>query len=329
VPTSTTNNNSDAVEVSPETFTFDDSTVPNAPKIVVVAGPTASGKTKLGIELALRFDGEVVNADSRYLYRGMDIGVAKPTMEERRGVPHHLIDILDPADDMSLALFQEWAGAAINDIAARGRLPLVVGGTPLYINALIEGWRIPRVPPDSAFRARMEQISGTELMARLHAVDPVAAERCGPNLRRVIRALEIYEATGVPMSRQEGRGPRPYETLEVGLELPRERLYDAVDRRVDDQIAHGLLDEVRGLLDRGAPGDAPALSALGYRQLIPVLQGTEPLEAAIQRIKHDTHKYVRHQQTWLKRNSRLVPIDVTEPDWIERAAALVEKYIRA
>jgi tRNA dimethylallyltransferase len=327
VPTSTSNNKSEAPEVSPETSRIDDSTVPGAPKIVVIAGPTASGKTRLGIELALRFNGEVVNADSRYLYRGMDIGVAKPTMEERRGVPHHLIDILDPVDDMSLALYQSWAAEAIKEIAGRGRLPLVVGGTPLYVNALIEGWRIPRVPPDPAYRAEMERLTPETLLARLAEVDPIAAERSGPNLRRVIRALEIYDATGIPMSAQEGRGPRPFETLELGLELPRELLYEAVDRRVDDQIARGLLEEVRSLLASGVPESAPALSSLGYRQLIPVIHGTESLESAIQTIKHDTHKYVRHQQTWLKRNRRLVPIDVTQPDWIKRAAALVYKYV--
>jgi tRNA dimethylallyltransferase len=327
VPTSTTNNKSGAPEVSPETSRIDDSTTPGAPKIVVIAGPTASGKTRLGVELALRFNGEVVNADSRYLYRGMDIGVAKPTMEERRGVPHHLIDILDPVDDMSLAPYQTWATEEIREIVDRGRLPLLVGGTPLYVNAVVEGWRIPRVPPDPDYRAEMERLAPETLMARLAEVDPVAAERSGPNLRRVIRALEIYDATGIPMSAQEGRGPRPFETLELGLEFPRELLYEAVDRRIDHQIAIGLVDEVRSLLQGVVPEDAPALSSIGYRQLIPALRGEETLESAIQRIKHDTHKYVRHQQTWLKRNRRLVPIDVTQPDWIERAAALVYQYV--
>jgi tRNA dimethylallyltransferase len=306
---------------------------PDAAKLVVVAGPTAVGKTRLGIELGLRFDGEVVNADSRYFYRGMDVGVAKPDLAERRGVPHHLIDILDPADDMSLAVYQERAIAAIADILARDHLPLLVGGTPLYVNAIVEGWRIPRVPPNPAFRSRLEAeakaIGVPPLAARLSVVDPAAAARSGANLRRVIRALEIYEATGVPMSAQEGKGPRPFETLEIGLTMPREALYAAVDRRVDDQIARGLVAEVRALLAAGLSPEAPAMSALGYRQLVPYLRGDVTLADAVERTKTDTHRYVRHQETWLRRNRRLITIDVTEPGWIERGIALVAKFLSA
>jgi tRNA dimethylallyltransferase len=309
----------------------DDSVVADAPKLVVVAGPTAVGKTRLGIELGLRFGGEVVNADSRYFYRGMDVGVAKPDLAERRGVPHHLIDILDPGDEMSLAVYQELAMAAIGGIVSRGRLPILVGGTPLYVNAVIEGWRIPRVPPDPAFRARLEAEAEADglptLAARLADVDPLAAARSGANLRRVIRALEIYEATGVPMSAQEGKGPRPFNTLELGLTMPRERLYEAVDRRVDDQIVRGLVDEIRALLDRGISPDAPAMSALGYRQLVPYLRGKITLAAAVDRIKADTHRYVRHQETWLRRNRRLIPLDVTDPNWIDRGVVLVAAFL--
>ena len=193
--------------------------------IVVVAGPTAVGKTRLGIELAKRFDGEVINADSRYLYRGMDIGVAKPSLSERDSVPHHLIDVRDPGEEMTLAAFQELAYAAIDDVASRGKLPLLVGGTPLYVNAVVEGWRIPRVPPDPAFRAELEREireSGLEqVAARLAAVDPNIAARSGKNARRVIRALEIHHATGLPMSEIEGKGPPPYRALEIGLTMPR------------------------------------------------------------------------------------------------------------
>jgi tRNA dimethylallyltransferase len=306
---------------------------PDAPKLVVVAGPTAVGKTRLGIELGLRFGGEVVNADSRYFYRGMDVGVAKPDRAERRDVPHHLIDILDPADEMSLAVYQELAMAAIAAILSRGRLPLLVGGTPLYVNAVVEGWRIPRVPPDPAFRARLEaeaaRIGPAALTARLAQVDPIAAERSGANLRRVIRALEIHEATGVAMSAQEGKGPRPFTTLEFGLSMPREALYAAIDRRVDDQIARGLVSEVRALLDGGLPPEAPAMSALGYRQLVPYLLGETTLDEAVTRIKSDTHRYVRHQETWLRRNRRLIPIDVTDPGWIERSASYVAAFLKA
>ena len=302
-----------------------------APPLVVVAGPTAVGKTALGIELALRFGGEVVSADSRYLYRGLDVGVAKPDLAERRGVPHHLIDVVPADGEMSLATFQELALAAIAGILARGRLPLLVGGTPLYVNAVVEGWRIPRVPPNPALRAALEAEAAERglpaLVARLRAVDPVVAARSGANLRRVVRALEVYAATGVPMSVQEGKGPRPFETLELGLTMPRPALHAAVDRRVDDQIARGLVEEVRHLLAGGLDPTAPSMSSLGYRQLLPYLRGEATLAEAVARIKTDTHRYVRHQETWLRRNPRLVPLDVTEPGWMERAATLVARFL--
>lgn len=302
------------------------------PRLVVIAGPTAVGKTALGIELALRFNGEVVSADSRYLYTGMNVGTAKPSPAEQRGVPHYLINIVQPDEEMSLATYQELAYSAINATLARGHLPLLVGGTPLYLNAVIEGWRIPRVPPDPALRRRLAaeaaQNGIESLTARLAAVDPVAAERSGPNLRRIIRALEIYAATGRPMSELEGKGPRPYATLELGLTMPRDQLYRAIDARVDDQIAHGLVEEVRGLLAAGIAPDAPAMSSLGYRQLLPYLRGEETLSEASARIKSETHRYVRHQETWLRRNPRLVAIDVTEPGWQARVVKLVEVFLK-
>ena len=303
------------------------------PRIVVVAGPTAVGKTALGIALAQEFAGEVVNADSRYLYRGFDIGVAKPDLVERQGVPHHLIDILPPDGDMSLARYQDLALAAIHGILGRGRLPLLVGGTPLYINAVVEGWRIPRVPPDPALRAQLEEVArahGVDTLARrLREVDPLAAERSGVNLRRIIRALEIYEATGVPMTAQEGKGPPPFTALELALTMPREVLYRAVDERVGHQIARGLVAEVRALRASGVPDDAPAMSSLGYRQLLPYLDGQEDLETATARIRHDTHRYVRHQQTWLRRNVRLLWCDVTTPGWRDAVRSRVAAFLDA
>ena len=301
------------------------------PRIVVVSGPTAVGKTALGIELALAFAGEVVNADSRYLYRGFDIGVAKPDLAERRGVPHHLIDVLPPHGDMSLARYQDLAMAAIAGISDRDRLPLLVGGTPLYINAVVEGWRIPRVPPNSEFRARLEAEAARAgidpLIDRLRAVDPVAADRHGTNLRRIIRALEVYEATGIPMTAQEGKGPAPFNALEIGLTMPRQQLYQTVDARVHDQIERGLVAEIQALLDAGVSESAPAMGSLGYRQLLPYLRGECRLDAAIARIQHDTHRYVRHQETWLRRNPRLVWFDVTEPGWQVAAMERVRRFL--
>jgi tRNA dimethylallyltransferase len=303
------------------------------PRLVVICGPTAVGKTALGIEIAEACRGEVVNADSRYFYRGFDIGVAKPEPGERRGVPHHLIDILPPAGEMSLARYQDLAMAAIAGILRRKRLPLLVGGTPLYINALVEGWRIPRVPPNperrEALAREAEEHGVAALLARLRAVDPIAAERSAQNLRRIIRALEVYEESGVPMSAQEGKGPPPFEALEIGLTLPRPALYQAIDARVASQIERGLVAEVRNLREGGVPDDAPAMSSLGYRQLMPYLCGDVTLEAAIARIRHDTHRYVRHQETWLRRNRRIIWFDTAAPSWSDRVFALVREFLDA
>jgi tRNA dimethylallyltransferase len=300
-------------------------------KVVVVAGPTAVGKTALSIDLAHQFLGEVINADSRYLYQGFDIGVDKPTLAERQGVPHHLIDILMPTGNMSLARYQDLANAAIQDVALRGRLPILTGGTPLYINAVVEGWQIPRVPPDPAFRAECEaeaaQDGGASLMQRLREVDPASADRCGNNLRRVIRALEVYEATGVPMSAQEAKGPPPYDTLELGLFRPRDQLLPIIDNRVAAQIERGLVQEVQNLLDSGVPEDAPAMSSIGYRQLLPFLRGDISLEDAIARIRFDTHRYVRHQETWLRKNPRLIRIDVSQPGWRDDVMKRVATFL--
>lgn len=299
--------------------------------LVVIAGPTASGKTGLGIELAIRFDGEVINADSRYLYRGFDIGVAKPDIAERRGVPHHLIDILPPTGEMSLAVYQELAMQAIAGAHGRGRLPLLVGGTSLYVNAVVEGWRIPRVPPNPELRRALAEEAATHgpewLEDRLRAVDPLAADRAAGNLRRIIRALEVYRATGAPMSDQEGKGPPPFRALELRLTAPRATLYEKIDARADQLLAAGLLAEVRTLLEGGVPPDAPAMSSIGYRQLLPYLAGEGTLAEAVDRIKHETHRYVRHQETWLRRNPRLVPVDVTAVGWVETAARLVAAFL--
>ena len=302
-----------------------------APPLVVIVGPTAVGKTTLGIDLAIEFDGEVVNADSRYLYRGFDIGVAKPSLAERRGVPHHLIDICEPADEMSVVTYQELAFAAIDDVLSRGRLPLLVGGTPLYVNAVVENWQVPRVPPDWELRKRLEREIGElgleAVAARLGEIDPTTAARSGRNARRVIRALEIYEATGQPMSAQEGKLPPRYRTLELRLTLPRDQLYAALDRRIDDQLARGLLKEVRGLLTAGVQPDLPAMSSLGYRQLIPVIEGRATLAEAVATLRTDTRRYVRHQETWLRRNPRLIPIAVDSTGWKDESATIVRQFL--
>lgn len=303
--------------------------------MIVICGATATGKTALSIEMAQRFDGEVINADSRYFYRGMDIGVAKPSLSERQGVPHHLIDILDLDDPegMSLAVFQRLAFAAIDDVLSRGRIPFLTGGTPLYINAVVENWRIPEVAPDLVFREALAieiERNGLEpAVERLRLVDPIAAERSSANPRRVIRALEIFEKTGQPMSELEGKDPPRYRALELGLTMPRDRLHTAIDARADDQIRDGLEEEVRRLLESGVSRSNPAFSSIGYRQLFPVIDGEQALDEAVRTIKHDTHRYVRHQETWLRKNPRIVWIDTTEVGWQDGAAALVEEFLGA
>lgn len=303
------------------------------PSLIVIVGPTAVGKTAAAVALAKRFDGEVINADSRYLYQGLDIGVAKPSIAERDGIPHHLIDMIPPDAEMSLATYQAAALNAIQTTLARGRLPLLVGGTPLYVNAVVEGWRIPRVPPNPTLRAHLAaeiaEIGLPAVAARLATVDPVAAARSGANPRRVIRALEVFETTGTPMSSLEGKGPPPYRALELGLTMPRDQLYRSIDARVDGQIARGLVDEVRRLLEGGLSPTASSMTSIGYRQLVPYLQGEASLDDAVQRIKLDSHRYVRHQLTWFRRNLRIVPIDVTRPDWLNGVAAMIEQFRQA
>src|SRR5687768_2931240 len=215
------------------------------PPLIAVFGPTGVGKTACAIDLALEFTGEVVNADSRYLYRHLEIGVAKPTLAERRGIPHHLIDVFDPAEHVTVAQVQRLAYAAINEIHSRGRVPILVGGTPLYMNSITEGWRIPEVAPDWAFRRtlekRIEQEGLEQVTSELARIDPIAAERSGRNARRVIRALEIHHATGRPMSQLEGKEAPPYRMLKVALTREREELYRGLDARVDSQIDAGLV----------------------------------------------------------------------------------------
>ena len=293
------------------------SIVTDTPKVVAVLGPTAVGKTALALGLAVRFGGEVVSADSRLLYRGMDIGTAKPTMVERAHAPHHLIDVTTPDDPWDLARWVAAAQGTIADIAARGRLPLVVGGTAQYTAALLNGWEPPAVPPDWAFRAALEARAEREgvsvLLAELAAVDGEAAERTGPNLRRIIRALEVIHVTGEPFSVQRGRGPKPYDDFRLALTLPRDTLYARIDARVEAMIAAGLVDEVRGLLAVGYDRTFPAMSGIGYAQIAAYLAGERTLEEAKADIRHATHRYARHQLTWLRHDPSAIPIDAADP----------------
>ncbi len=268
--------------------------------LVAIVGPTAVGKTALAVALAASVETEVVSADSRQCYRWMDIGTAKP-LAEREQVRHHLIDIADPDETVGLAQFLQRAHAAIQDIAARGRLPLLVGGTGQYVRALLQGWQVPEVPPDPALRAELEQQTGAALWAKLLALDPAVADFMDPrNLRRVVRALEVIHATGRPFSEQRRHIPPPYRVLQIGLTLERSALYARADARVAAMMAAGLLAEVEGLLARGYGWELPAMSGLGYIQFRPFFEGQATLADVAERIQLDTHDFIRRQYAWFR-----------------------------
>jgi tRNA dimethylallyltransferase len=294
--------------------------------LLAVVGPTAVGKTALAIELAQALGGEIVSADSRQVYRGMDIGTAKPTPAERAAVPHHVIDVVDPDEAFSLACYQDLARAAIADIAARGRLPLLVGGTGQYLAAVLQGWQVPRVAPQPELRAALEREAAERGAAALHArlaqVDPAAAAAIAPsNLRRIVRALEVYEVTGRPISEQRSMQPPPYRARTLWLTLPAPELYRRIDTRVDAMIAAGLVEEVRRLLERGYGWDLPAMSGLGYREFRPYFEGRASLEQAIQRLKYDTHAFARRQAAWFRRLPAVEQLPANAPDLPARALA--------
>ena len=300
--------------------------------LLVIVGPTAVGKTAISLHLVEPLEGEVVSADSRLFYRGMDIGTAKPTSEERARIPHHLIDIAEPDETVGLAEFQERTYAAIADIHARGKLPLLVGGTGQYVRAVVEGWCIPRVPPDAALRAELEAQAGREgavaLHARLARLDPDAAQRIDPrNVRRVIRALEVCLVTGQPMSKQQRKRPPPYRVLQVGLTVGRAALYARADQRVEAMMAAGLEGEVRRLVKSGYGWDLPAMSGLGYVQFRPYFEGQITLEEVVTEIKRATHRFIRHQYNWFRLDNPAVRwFDVTETT-AEEIEAVVRRWL--
>lgn len=288
--------------------------------LIVVLGPTAVGKTALAIALARQFGGEIVSADSRQIYRDMDIGTAKPTPEQRAAAPHHLIDVVAPDEDLSLAQYQRLAYAAIDAIHARGRLPLLVGGTGQYITAVLEGWSIPEVPPNPTLRAELEAFAAERgldaLHARLLVLDPQAGEFVDArNPRRVIRALEVCIESGRPFSAQRAKRPPAYRVLTYGLTLERDALYARADQRVQDMLAAGFLDEVRGLLAKGYRRELPSMSGLGYRELAAHLLDGVPLEAAVQATINATHDFIRRQYTWFRGHDHaIIWQNVEQPD---------------
>jgi len=281
--------------------------------LIAIVGPTAVGKSALAIHLAQVFGGEIVSADSRQVFHGMDIGTAKPNPEERELVPHHLIDVVEPDQDFTLALYQQMATRAIKDIERRGRLALLVGGSGLYVRALLGGFRIHHVSPDAELRRSLEQKAAEEGYMALHeelkGVDPTAAKRIDPrNVRRVIRALEVFRAIGLPFSQLQGSSPflPNYRTITIGLTTSRGDLYRSIDFRVDTMMEQGLVKEVELLLEQGYSLDLPAMSGLGYKQIGQYLKGELNLAEAVQKIKNETHRFARHQYAWFRLNDEAI-----------------------
>ena len=280
-------------------------------RVLCVVGPTATGKTKMGVALAKRFNGEVVSVDSMQLYRGMEIGTAAPTVDEMEGIPHHMVGVADPVESWSAARYVQAADACVQDILSRGRLPVLAGGTGLYLDALIRGTDFAAGSQGTEIRQELQRRAKTEgietLLEELHRIDPAAAEKLHlRDEKRIIRALEVWQETGRTITEHdqlERQRPPKYDALYIGLDFEdRQDLRDRIDRRVDAMVAQGLLEEVKTLLASGLPHDATALQAIGYKQFLAVAEGNATVEEAIEEVKLRSRQYAKRQLTWLRRN---------------------------
>lgn len=302
--------------------------------VVVICGPTASGKTALSVELAKELDAEIISADSMQIYKGMDIATAKPSISERDGIPHHLMDFLDPCEAFSVADYVRLAREKISDIAARGRLPMIVGGTGLYISSLINNIQFEESECDYAYREQLRQLAAEKgngyLMDMLKEIDPeTAASLHENNQSRVIRALEVYKVTGKTMSqtqRESRAEPSPYESCMIALDYERSQLYDRINKRVDIMLEGGLLEEAREFYSRE---DYPtAAQAIGYKELLPYLKGSEELDTCVERLKQETRKYAKRQLTWFRKDERIHWIKVTDSTDSREILEIAKKYIK-
>jgi tRNA dimethylallyltransferase len=273
--------------------------------LIVLLGPTASGKTDAAIQIAKRINGEIISCDSRLFYRGMDIGTAKPSLDELAMVPHHLIDIADPDQPLSLAVYQEMCVKIIAQLHKNGKIPILVGGTGQYIYSITESWQIPQQMPDDGMRNVLEKLSKDkgyiELFRYLEKLDPLAAQSIDKrNIRRVVRALEVIFMTGHKFSELKNKGTSPYHLIQIGIQWPREDLYRRIDKRIDQMLLNGLVSEVQGLLQKGYTLDLPGMSAIGYNEITHYIHGRLTLDEAIMLIKRKTRQYVRRQSNWFK-----------------------------
>ena len=302
-------------------------------KLIAIVGPTGIGKTKLAIRLALRFNGEIINADSRQIYRHMDIGTAKPSKEELRTVPHHLVDIIEPNLEFSLPEYQKLANDAINEIQSRDILPFLVGGSGLYVWAVLEGWVVPKVAPDGTFRRALEKKAeigqGAELYQELQRIDPAAAEKIDPhNVRRVIRALEVNKLTDSTFSQLQKKQPPSFQSLIIGLTANRTELYRRADQRVDNMIKQGFVEEVKTLLKMGYSLNLPAMSSIGYREIGQYIQGEMTLDEAVYKIKTGTHRFIRHQYAWFRLKDERIKWFDAEKMAEEEVDTVVQDFIK-
>jgi tRNA dimethylallyltransferase len=299
--------------------------------LLVIVGPTAVGKTEIALLVAEAVGGEIVSADSMAIYRGMDIATAKPTPQQRARVPFHMIDVVDPTEAYTVAQFQEDADRTIEAIHARGRLPMLVGGTGLYVQAVVERLMFPPGPADSETRRRLEEtakrLGSAALHERLRAVDPASAERIHPrDAKRVIRALEVFELTGRPMSAERAVDETPrirYNAAQFAIDRPRDRLYERINRRVDSMFERGLVEEVQRLRQAGVPESAQSMQALGARQVLGHLRGELSLPEAIELTKRETRRYAKRQLTWFRRHGRLRWLQVEGEAGVEEVAAAI------
>ena len=302
------------------------------PPLVIIVGPTAVGKTEIAIQVAERIDAEIVSADSRLFYRGMDIGTAKPSIAERLRVPHHLMDVVNPDDDFSLAIYQKEARNVIREISSRGHLPLLVGGTGQYVRAVIESWEIPAIQPNLPLRTALEywagEIGREGLHSRLAVLDPQAATEIDwRNLRRTIRALEVIFCSGNRFSSQKRRSPTNGQFLQIGLIRPRVELYKRIDDRIQTMFEAGFAVEVQELLQQGYSPDLPSLSAIGYREMIAVLDGRLSVEEATAIIKRKSRLFVRRQANWFKQDDPEIAWFEVTPDVVDRLVSKIRLWI--
>lgn len=306
------------------------------PKILVIVGPTASGKTRMAVELAQRHNGEVISADSMQIYRTMDIGTAKPTKEEMGGIPHHMIDVADPEEDFSVARYVEMAARCVDDVLARGKLPIVAGGTGLYIDSLLSGRTFAPFSPDSALRGELErelaEKGGQAMLEALAQVDPEAAQRLHPNdHKRIVRALEVYRSTGKTITqhnRETQAIPPRYNALTIGLAFQdRQAMWRRIDQRVDEMVAAGLEDEVRRLLTSGISPKCTAMQAIGYKEFTQALSGEMTWQEAADVVKLRSRQYAKRQLTWFGRNPNTRWVRWDDPPEFEQGRRASTEYM--